>query len=74
MRLRLRRFIRPRLQRGDASGIALAVAFMLVFLAFTGWYGRFIGSHLADGDPSCGFGPRGTVCSLTSSPPGQTRH
>jgi len=60
--------------RGDAGGTAVAVAFVLVFVAFVAWYGRIIGSHLADGYPSCAFGPRGTTCSPASFPSDQARH
>jgi len=71
MRRHLRRFGWFYLQRGDSLGIAFAVAFMLFFLLFMAWYGRLIGSRIADGDPSCAFGPKGTTCSLTSYPPRQ---
>src|SRR5438132_10120717 len=57
--------------RLSSGGIAVAVAFVLVFVA---WYGRIIASHLADGDPSCAFGPRGTTCSPASFPSDQARH
>lgn len=67
------RFNMPHVRRGDVLGSALAVVLVALFLVFLAWHGRFIGSHLAEGDPSCVFGPKGTTCALTSSWPEQAR-
>ena len=71
--MRLRLPVWPHVQRQDICGIVMAAAFVLLALALSASYGRFIGTHVADPDWPCSYGPKGTTCSLTGFPLGHLR-
>ena len=64
--VRLRLPVWPYVQRKDICGVAMVAALMLLAVALSASYGRFIGSHVANPDWPCYYGPKGTICSLTS--------
>jgi hypothetical protein len=55
-------------QRSDICGVLVAAAIVLLGVALSAYYGRFIGTHVADPYWPCYYGPKGTTCAATSFP------
>jgi hypothetical protein len=68
--VRLRLPVWPYLERRDICGIVMAAVAVLLAVVLSASYGRFIGSHVTNPDWPCSYGPKGTICSLTSFPLG----